>query len=143
MVGGRRSGHGCLRGFSANNPARSFRSERLTAFQPGTGATGEAFRSAQPVLTTDRLYGVPPALQDVYNRLIASDLTGVISLPILDGEYAGVIAVLNVDVCGHDVDYRDLSTAYDIIKSSARFGNLKRLLNELDKAWLTIGLRSG
>ena len=113
------------------------------AFQPGSGATGEAFRSAQPVLTTDRLYGVPPALRDVYNQLIVSDLKGIISLPILDSEHASVIAVLNVDVCGHDVDYEDLNRVYDTVKSSTDFGNLKRLLNELDKAWLTIGLRSG
>jgi hypothetical protein len=113
------------------------------AFQPGSGATGEAFRSAQPVLTTDRLYGIPPALRDVYNQLIASDLTGIISLPILDSEHASVIAVLNVDVCGHDVDYEDLNTVYDTVKSSTDFGDLKRLLNGLDMAWLTIGLRSG
>jgi hypothetical protein len=117
--------------------------EWALAFQPGWGATGEAFRSAQPVLTTDRLYGVPPNLHDVYDELLSTDLKGIVSLPILDSAYASVIAVLNVDFVGLDVNYDDLNIVYDAVKGSARFANLKRLLNELDKAWLTIGLRSG
>lgn len=113
------------------------------AFQPGRGATGEAFSSAQVVLTTDRLYGVPPALRDVYDKLIIADLKGIISLPILDSERSNVIAVLNVDICLIEVAHKDLNTVYEAIRRNGNFKDLEDSLNRVDKAWLTIGLRKG
>jgi hypothetical protein len=113
------------------------------AFQPGWGATGEVFRSAQPVLTTDRLYGIPDSLQSVFDQLIAADLKAIISMPILDDKNPNVVAVLNVDVCERDVEPKDLTAVYGEIKGSTGFKNLYNLINQLDKAWLTIGLRTG
>jgi hypothetical protein len=116
-------------------------SEWDLTFQPGSGATGEVFRSAQPVLTTDRLYGIPPSQEKIFDALIADNLKGIISLPILDNEHPDVLGVLSVDVCEIDTSYEHLSTVYEQIKGSPSFNNLCKLMNQLDKAWLTIGLR--
>jgi hypothetical protein len=113
------------------------------AFQPGWGVTGEAFRSAQPVLTTDRLYAIPESLRDVFDQTLAADLKAVISMPILDDKNPNVLAVLNVDVREYEMEPKDLTAIYEELKRSTGFKNLCNLLNQLDKAWLTIGLRTG
>lgn len=114
------------------------------AFQPGQGATGEVFIAGQPVLTTDRLYGVPESRKAVFKTIIPDDLKAIISLPIFDDERSNVIAVLNVDVCG-DAAVGDelLPKVYEVVRASQNFKNVCNSLNRLDKAWLTIGLSRG
>jgi len=113
------------------------------AFQPGWGATGEAFRSAQPVITTDRLYAIPAPLQGVFDALISRRLKGLISLPIRDGRH--VIGVLNIDIVEEDggltVKTEQLTQVYDGIRKAEEVRAIGDLLAEADKAWLSIGLR--
>jgi hypothetical protein len=120
------------------------------AFQPGEGATGEAFSSAQPVLTNNRMYGVPTALHDVFDKKIDAGLKAIVSLPILDNKNSNVTAVVNIDLCDdtadatkYSVDYDDLNAVYEAIKKANGFATVGGELNKLDKAWLTIGLRNG
>jgi hypothetical protein len=130
-----------------NNPA-----EWELAFQPGQGATGEVFSSAQPVLTTDRMYGVPSELHAVFNEKIDPGLKAIVSLPVLDNKNSNVIAVVNIDLTektaeatNYSVDYDDLNAVYEAIKKQRpnSMAALREELNKLDKAWLTIGLRNG
>jgi hypothetical protein len=115
--------------------------ESRLSFQPGQGATGEVFLFGQPVLTTDRLYGVKPEEKPIYDAVIAAKLKAILSLPIADDKNTNVIAVLNVDVCGDAlVKYEHLTKVYEAVKGSAAFVTLCALLNQFDKAWLTISL---
>jgi len=114
------------------------------AFQPGWGATGEAFRSGQVVMTTDRLFGIPQSLVEIYDKQFPKSLKGVISIPIQDDDqasHASVVAVLNIDVTDFVVEYRHLNEAYDEIKQSRAFRGVVEKVNGMPKARLIIGLR--
>jgi len=117
-------------------------------FQPGQGATGEVFATRQPVLTIDRMYGVPPNLRDVFDKKITPGLRAIISLPISNSEKTNVIAVVNIDLCdpgsAYAISYDDLNKVYDAIRmeNPNSLAALEDELNKLDKVLLTIALRN-
>jgi len=87
---------------------------------------------------------VPGSKAEILDAVIARRLKAIISLPIFDNEWPNVIAVLNIDVCGEaEVKDEHLPKVYELVRGSQNFKNVCNMLNQLDKAWLTIGLGRG